>query len=368
MIHSPAALWHERQRFLPAVLAVAFSALLIVLQAGLLLGFFSLKSVPIDRASADLWVSHPDVPSVDLGRPIPERWLERVAAQPEVARAEPYVLAPLTLNRADGRTETCLLIGSRLDGDALGPVRDLTPQLRRALTEPGTLVTDETITSGPGDDVAEVRGQRVRLVGRVPGLKGLGVAYLFCSLETARMLGVGLRPDEVNFVLARLRDPADAAAVAQRLQDRYEMAAFTREQFSADTRLYWLTKTQAGTATAWTALIGLVIGAVITGQILYAVTLSYRREYAVLRALGIPRWRLASSVLTQAFWVGCAGLVIATAGTVCMTRLAAALGITVLTPPWLLAAGGLITLAMAVLSSLTALRSLWRIEPVELLR
>lgn len=46
MIHSPAALWHKRQRFFPAVLAVAFSALLIVLQAGLLLGFFSLKSVP----------------------------------------------------------------------------------------------------------------------------------------------------------------------------------------------------------------------------------------------------------------------------------------------------------------------------------
>jgi hypothetical protein len=34
MIHSPRALWHQLQRFLPAVFIVAFSALLIILQAG----------------------------------------------------------------------------------------------------------------------------------------------------------------------------------------------------------------------------------------------------------------------------------------------------------------------------------------------
>src|SRR6516162_11902176 len=98
MIHAPAALWHERQRFFPAVLAVAFSALLIVLQAGLLLGFFSLKSVPIDQANADLWIGHPDVHSVDLARPIPENWRTHVLSQPGVTRADAYVLAFVVLN------------------------------------------------------------------------------------------------------------------------------------------------------------------------------------------------------------------------------------------------------------------------------
>ncbi len=32
MIYSLATIWHDRQRFLPGVLAVAFSALLIALQ------------------------------------------------------------------------------------------------------------------------------------------------------------------------------------------------------------------------------------------------------------------------------------------------------------------------------------------------
>src|SRR5271165_3594034 len=74
MPYSLATLWHERQRFLPGVLAVAFSALLIALQCGLLLGLFSITSLPIDHTTADVWVGHPEVPSVDLGRPIPDAW------------------------------------------------------------------------------------------------------------------------------------------------------------------------------------------------------------------------------------------------------------------------------------------------------
>ena len=38
MSYSLATLWHDRQRYLPGMLAVAFSAVLIALQCGLLLG------------------------------------------------------------------------------------------------------------------------------------------------------------------------------------------------------------------------------------------------------------------------------------------------------------------------------------------
>ena len=69
---------------LQGVLAVAFSALLIVMQFGLMLGLFAISSVTIDRTRADVWVGSPDVRSVDLGRPIPESFLARVASEPDV--------------------------------------------------------------------------------------------------------------------------------------------------------------------------------------------------------------------------------------------------------------------------------------------
>ncbi len=57
MSYSLTTLWYERNRFMPGILAVAFSALLIALQCGLLLGLFSITSIPIDHTPADIWVS-----------------------------------------------------------------------------------------------------------------------------------------------------------------------------------------------------------------------------------------------------------------------------------------------------------------------
>jgi putative ABC transport system permease protein len=68
--YSLAILWRSKQRFVAAVVAVAFSALLINLQCGLLLGIFSLTSIPIDHSRADIWMGSPKLLSVDLG-PIP---------------------------------------------------------------------------------------------------------------------------------------------------------------------------------------------------------------------------------------------------------------------------------------------------------
>src|SRR6516225_10157624 len=92
MSFSLATLWHERNRFLPGILAVAFSALLITVQFGILLGLLSLTSIPVDLSSADLWIGDPQVLSVDVTEAIPESWLARVKEQPEVDRVEKYVI------------------------------------------------------------------------------------------------------------------------------------------------------------------------------------------------------------------------------------------------------------------------------------
>src|SRR6185436_8278990 len=91
MSYSLATLWHDRQRYLPGVLAVAFSALLIALQCGLLLGLFSITSLPVDHTDADIWMGAPSVLSVDLGGPIRDANLFRLQGQPGIERAEIYL-------------------------------------------------------------------------------------------------------------------------------------------------------------------------------------------------------------------------------------------------------------------------------------
>src|SRR5882724_8340622 len=142
MSYSLATLWFERARYFPGVLAVGFSALLIALQGGLLLGLFSITSIPIDESRADIWVGHPEVPSVDLGRPIPEAW-QSYLAMPEVERCEPYTEGFAYWSKPTGGMELVLVIGTRLGPDSIGAIKKLTPDLRTLLSEPSSVVIDD---------------------------------------------------------------------------------------------------------------------------------------------------------------------------------------------------------------------------------
>src|SRR5205823_4733031 len=137
------------------------------------------------------------------------------------------------------------------------------------------------------------------------------------------------------YLLARCRNPADAPAVVERLQAYPNMSSFTSEKFSLRTRMHWLTMTRAGVALGCAAALGLLVGAVVTSQTLYAATAASLREYAVLQALGIPRWRMAASVLAQAFWVGLTGILFAIPVVYALREGADTLGAKILLPAWL---------------------------------
>jgi putative ABC transport system permease protein len=372
MEYALSTLWHERQRYLPGVLAVAFSALLIALQCGLLMGLFSITSMPIDHTHADLWVGAPGVLSVDLGESIREGFLARVAAQPEIAHCESYFQGFAYWTKREGGRELCMVIGSRLGDGALGHIDELTPELREKLTEPGAIVIDESDRGRLGvrgvGDVAEVTGRRVKVVGMTRGLKSLAGPYVFCSIATAQPM-LRYPPGQITYVLAKCHNPADAPKVVERLRGEFtNMSAFTSGDFSVRSQVHWLTKTKAGIALGYAAALGLLVGAVVTSQTLYAATAASLREFAVLRALGIPRWRMGALVLAQSFWVGVLGVALSLPAAYVFGWGADELGVRVLLKPWLLASATAVTLTMAVLSGLLALRSLRLVEPATLLR
>jgi putative ABC transport system permease protein len=373
MSFSLATLWHERNRFLPGILAVAFSALLITVQFGILLGLLSLTSVPVDLARADLWVCDPRVLSVDVTESIPEGWLTRVQVQPEIERVERYVIWLMMADKPGSQRSICLIIGARMDDDSLGALPQLTPDLRAKLSEPGAVVVDESDREKLGfaavGDTAEVMHSRARLVGMISDVRSLAAPYLFCSVETARKLVALPSPQETVYLLAKCKNPTDAPAVAARLRRLYpDMGTYTKAEFSNKTRWHWLTATKSGIAVGGSALLGLIVGAVVTSQTLYAATAASLKEYATLRALGIPRGRIAGAVMAQSAWVGGLGLVIALPAAFAVARVVDAVGAKALLPWWLVVGSSVATLAMALLSGLAALRSLRLIEPAQLLR
>ncbi len=367
-------LWHGRNRFLPAVLAVSFSAVLISVQFGVLLGTLAVTSRPIDHAEAQIWVGISGVPSIELGHPIPTSWMFRVQAQPEVEDVEGYLYEFAYWHKPTGGAVHCCIIGTRLESSSLGAVNDLTPAMRTLLTEPGAVVVDQMeldrlgLRQGVGE-TAEVMGRKVRVVGLIHGFKSIWGPYVFCSMQTARMLLFQYTPDETQYLVARCRDSADVPAVVERLRRKYpEMSIIAQHDFSVQTRLYWLTRTRIGVALGLTSILALIVGLVITSQTLYAATAASLREYAVLRALGLPRWRLSVLVLEQSFWIGLAGVITSLPLALVLGRVAGSIGAEIQLPAWLFAGTILVTMTIALVSGLLALRSLRLVEPANLLR
>jgi putative ABC transport system permease protein len=372
MSYSLQTLWHEKARYSAGIGAVAFSAVLMALQFGLLLGLFTITSIPMDHTDLrNVWIGSKGVEAVDLGQPIPISYLGRIGEHAGVSPPEPYIANFANFQKPDGGTDLCFLLGHY--GSA-GSADVLTPELRTALTEPFAIVMDDSDMKRLGmteiNQTAKINGKEVRLVGSVKGLKSLAAPWVLCSHYTAsELMGALLPPDHTKYLLARCETPEQAAKLAKDLRENFpDMAVHTAEEFSTSTRLYWLFRTKAGIAIGYAALLGLLVGMVVTVQTLYAATIASAKEYATLFALGIPRWRVYLSVLQQAFWIGIFGIVFAYPVVQLLAAGARAAGTQVILRWEVLAATAVVTMGMAMLAGLFALRSVRGIEPISLLR
>ncbi len=377
MPYSLLILLRERRRFFPAILSVAFSAMLIAIQCGLLMGLLLYSSLPIDNTTADIWITTNDSPSIALGQPIPESWLLDLQKQEEVQRAEPFLSGVTPWKKPhSGSLELCCIFGSYLDDGAMGALRQLTPRTRKLLSEPGTVVVDEGdleklgLKRGVGE-VAEIGQHQVRVVDLVHGFQAMTAPYVFCSLRTARMLLpiFQQQPYLMSYGLARCRSPQEVPALVARLRATYpEMGVYSSEEFSRRTQLYWLFRSKAGTSMICTVILALLVGVVVTSQTLYSATIASLREYAVLTAMGIPTWRLMGLVMSQSFWIGLLGVVLALPTSLALSQAATFLETKVVLPEWLLGMTAGLTMLMALFSGTASLRSLRLVEVAMLLR
>lgn len=371
MLYALRILWFEKRRYLPAVLAVGFSGMLIAMQVGILIGLIGVVSVPIENSTANIWLAHPATPACDLGRPIPRYWIDRMWMHPAVQAADEYIQSFNYWKTLSGGSELVIIVGVNLDDQSLGPIGQLTPEQRVLLSEPGSVILDRRdahrLEVDQVGQEGEVGNQRVRVVGFTQNMGSISGPYVVCSLQTARKL-LRMREDQVTYLLARAASLDSAKQVVADMKKFPKVSAFEAEEFSRGSKLHWIRKTKAGIALGFAAVLGLAVGASITSQTLYAATAATLRELAVLRALGIPRWRMSLLVMQQSVCIGIFGLMLAAPVTFGLSLLATSVGARTELPAWLLVGTAAITLTMAVGSGLVALRSLRGADPALLLR
>lgn len=367
---------HDWRRFLPAIIAVACAGLLQLIQAALVLGIFSSASVYITGSSAQLWIGYPGTQSVSLGRVINGGVESRLLVDPAVSQVEPFLWVDADW-RGPADTGGISVFVSGIDSQPQGMMfsKVLSANLRARLREPDAVIVDRADVDSLGVGVGEtatINGRSVHVVGVTNGLRALGGVNVITSLDTARRLDPALADGRsVTYLLASLRDPAQAESVAKRLRGSAgfgSYAVWTAERFARRSQMYWLFDTGAGAGVLFLAGIVFLAGAVVTSQTLMAAVLGSVREYATLNALGVGIAALSRVVMEQAFWVGAFGVI--GSGVIGWILLATArrYGVPVELDPGVTAICLALVMVLAVVSGLFAMRSVRSADPVSLLR
>ena len=140
------------------------------------------------------------------------------------------------------------------------------------------------------------------------------------------------------------------------------------KEFSRNAHLFWLMESGSGVSIGFSALLAIVVGVSITSQTLRGTILSCLREFAMLRAMGVPVRALRAIVMEQSLWLGAAGFYVTALLTLCCAWFAKLAHIAVAFPAWTWGVTALFTLVVATVSGLASLRLLYKTQPEELLK
>ncbi len=368
-------LLREWNRFFPAIMAIAFAGLLLVAQAGLVLGIFGSASVYINQSSANFWLGYPGTQSVNLGRNISNDLMDWVRTLPGVDAVEPMLwLDADWRSRRGGVSISVIGLNPTVHGLLFDQI--LNPALRSLLTEPGAIIVDradldELAASSGG--LGWINQHPVHIVAMVHGLRALGGVNILASLETTRWLAND--PTLLNnstYILGHLHNPQLLGHLLSELNRRLASfgphAAWAARTFAHRSQMFWLLDTGAGVAVLFLASIVFVVCAVIASQSLTAIVISASREYATLNALGASMGALRLLVFEQSLWVGGIGLLLGSILASVLFFVARWHDVPVEMNLQVALGCAMLVLLLALVSGLLAMRGLMRADPARLLR
>lgn len=369
---------HRPSRLIVALLGIAFAVLLIMMQLGFRSALFESAVRFQERFVYDIALFSPD--SVFIVRPetFSLRRVYQALGDPEVIKATPvYIFPAIWKNPWDNSRRSLNAIGFDPNDDILA-----TPGFREARTvlkqqdivifdalsrpEFGP-VADQLNATGPLTteiNNREVVVQDVFYMGTSFGIDG--------TVMTSEDNWLRLFPDrnrnDVQLGLLQLGAGADPEVVRDRLKASLpaDVLVMTKGDFMSREQAYWNAATPIGYIFAFGAIMGLVVGAIIVYQILFADVSEHLEEYATLRAMGFGNGFVAGIVLQQAAILGVLGFVPGLAASWFLYGVTAdATSLPLYVTQERATSVFVLTVGMCGLSALLAVRKVARLDPAE---
>jgi putative ABC transport system permease protein len=397
-------LFEDIPRFLVAQAGIMFAVSLVTIQVGVLNGFVRSVGLLIDRSTADIWVANQDMVEQELTLPLPASLLSQAQQTEGVDRAEALSLGGGIWRSPQGEISSVRIFGFDPNGQLFNNFEMVSGNLKD-VQQPYQVIVDrsrlDSLDVQQVGDTATIGSLPVTVAGITRDSQSIAAsAYLFTSLENTKAYATGNRTanldcrinngqffcsnvyesspqnsavqpsplvanDPISYILVRAEAGQNLSQLKQRLETTLpNTRAYTRTEMATQTRSYWVGRTGIGFILGLGATVGVIVGMVIVGQILYSSVSDHIKEFATLKAMGVADRVIYSIIIQQSLWMAVLGYFPSLA--LCWglgTWTYATQGIAILITP-LTAAGVFgITVLMCVGSALFAIQRVTRVDP-----
>jgi putative ABC transport system permease protein len=234
----------------------------------------------------------------------------------------------------------------------------------------GKAIIDRNVAEKSGvtlGDKVEILGEDFELVGLSEETSSLVNSIAFISMDNFAELRSGY--DTVSFLLVKVDDGESPAVIAARIEAQVrDITAQTTRAFAAQERQ--VVKDMSTDLITIMNLIGFLIGLAVMALTVYTATLSRRREYGVLKALGARNGHLYRAVLTQALLSVAFGFAIGLAITIILSAVIPRLGLSMVLEVSLasLLKVGSLSLVIAGITAILPIRQIAGLDPAMVFR
>ncbi len=356
----------NKTRLLFSVGGTGLALTLVLFFGAVFAGATGRLTVYIDNSRADIWVSQEGVRTMHMSASaLPASVAESVRGVPGVEEAVPILYAEDMLE-AKGKRYISYVFGVPAGTSMGGPWRLIEGSPEPG---PGEVVIDRAIARQAGVGVGDsmlVLGQEMTVSGLTTGTSSIANSVSFVNMgDFSRVRGESV----ISFVLVRVADGESDEGVASSIRQRVDgVTVQTREEFAAQERR--LAKDMMADLLSIMDTAGYLTGLAVVMLTVYIATIARRREYGVLKAIGVRNSRLYQVVLAQAVMSVAMGFV---AGLAITLLLAAA--IPRFNELLVLSLNGPLVLRVAVISTVLAgiaallpARQIAGVEPVAVIR
>lgn len=306
----------NKTRLLFSVGGTGLALTLVLFFGAVLAGATGRLTVYIDNAGADIWVSQQGVRTMHMSASaLPAGVAEDVRAVPGVDEVVPILYAEDVIE-TQGQRYISYVFGAPRGAPMGGPWRVVAGS---AEPGPGEVIIDRAIAREAGiglGDTATVLGRDMIVAGLTAGTSSIVNSVSFVNMDdfmTVRGSG-----EVISFVLVSVAPGESQAAVASRIADQVgAVTVQTREEFAAQERK--LAKDMMADIISIMDTAGYLTGLAVVVLTVYIATIARRREYGVLKAIGVRNSRLYQVVVVQAVLSVAMGFVLGVAITLLLS-------------------------------------------------